>query len=155
MGKKGKKASTYVHKHNPNPKAHNSDELRASRIHRIQVGRCENIVQKIRNSLECFIPNEVRVKTSINPLFQLRGAARPAQEFYRPPGWKEDEPPRNIIAEYQGRLWEHSEGQSLLRALLELGITQHNIAKRTRDAISTFTEMLSLDAADNIVSQSR
>ena len=87
-----------------------------------------------------------------DPTFELKGAARAAQEFYRPAGYEAPVEPRNLIEEYRGRMWENEEGRKLLRALLDLGLALHNIGSRSKDAIRTFRETIELDPADHLVS---
>lgn len=81
----------------------------------------------------------------------MKGAARVAREFYKPPDFKEDVHPVDVFEELPGRLWEHEEGKKFLIAMLELGVGQHNIAGRSKDAVSTFEEMIQYDKKDHLV----
>lgn len=81
----------------------------------------------------------------------MKGAARVASEFYRPPGYQEDVEAKNLLQEMDGKMWDHSEGRLLLKALLDLGISMHNITNRSKDAIKVFMEMLQMDPADHLV----
>jgi hypothetical protein len=58
--------------------------------------------------------------------------------------------PVNVLATYEGRLWEHAEGQQLLHAMLEYGLALHNVSKRSVDAIGVFMEMIRLDTCDHL-----
>lgn len=49
-------------------------------------------------------------------------------------------------------MWEHEEGQKLLRALLDLGLCLHNIGSRSKDAIKVFQETIEMDPDDHLVS---
>lgn len=59
---------------------------------------------------------------------------------------------RNLLIEYKGRMWEHEEGQNLLRAMLDLGLCLHNTGSRPKDAIRTFQETIEMDPEDHLVS---
>jgi hypothetical protein len=100
-----------------------------------------NYIAIIRLCFEC-----------LDPLFVLKGAARPAQEYYRPVDYKEDAESINLLEQMNGRLWDHAEGQSLLKALHELGLAQHNIGNKSKQAVITLKELLDLDHADHLVS---
>ena len=71
-------------------------------------------------------------------MFFLKGAARPAQEFYKQPGLTDEPMPRDILQEYHGRLYEHCESKKLLEAMLMLGIHLHNVGSKTKQAIQAF-----------------
>ena len=88
----------------------------------------------------------------LDPTYELKGAARAAQEFYRPPGYEPPVPPRNLLEEYNGRMWENAEGRKLLSALVDLGLALHNIGSRSKDAIRIFQEAIAQDPADHLVS---
>ncbi len=87
-----------------------------------------------------------------DPLYDLKGAARVAREFYRPPDYKEDVEPVDLIDLHPGTIWNHVEGPILLKAMMELGVALHNIMNRSKDAIKVFKEMLELDSEDHLVS---
>lgn len=74
-----------------------------------------------------------------------------AQEFYLPEGYEAPVEARNLLQEYKGRMWEHTEGQQLLRAMLDLGLALHNIGSRSKDAIRTFQETIAMDPEDHLV----
>ena len=157
MGKQSKKMGSkgYVNNHNPNPKAHDSDERRLERVKSIQVNRLSKIADRLTNRLSSYIPEEeiiAKKNEVIDKRYVLKGAARPAQEYYRPPGYKEDVQPVNIFNEYKNRLGQHTIGLELLKTKLELGINLHNITNKTRQAIETFKEILTLDHSDPLVS---
>ena len=85
-------------------------------------------------------------------MFFLKGAARPAQEFYKQPGLTDEPMPRDILQEYHGRLYEHCESKKLLEAMLMLGIHLHNVGSKTKQAIQVFNEILEHDPVDHLVS---
>lgn len=80
----------------------------------------------------------------------MKGAARVAQQYYYPTDYIEDIEPVNLLEEYHGKMWEHEEGKLLLKAMLDLGISSHNICNRTKDAIKVFIEMIDLDPFDHL-----
>ncbi len=84
-------------------------------------------------------------------MYELKGAARAAQEFYRPEGYEALPESRNLLEEYHGKMWEHEEGQKLLRAMLDLGLAFHNIGSKSKDAIRVFQESLEMDPEDHLV----
>lgn len=85
-------------------------------------------------------------------MYELKGAARVAREFYRPPDYREEAQPVDVFEQLPGKLWEHEEGKKFLIAMMELGVGQHNIAGRSKDAVSTFEEMMQFDKEDHLVS---
>ncbi len=82
----------------------------------------------------------------------MKGAARVAQEFYRPPDYREDTEPIDLFAVHKGKVWDHEEGEKLLCALMELGVAYHNTMNKGKEAIKTFQEMMDLDKEDHLVS---
>lgn len=88
-----------------------------------------------------------------DPRYELKGGARVAREYYRPPGYKEDDEPENLLDIYAGRMYEHIEGQKLMKALIDLGMGLHNKCSRTKEAIAVFKEMLQLDRTDNLLAR--
>ena len=87
----------------------------------------------------------------IDPRYQLKGAALPAQEFYRPLGYEEPTAAVDLLTQLgEGRLWEHEEGRALLRLLRDLGLALNNVGHKTRQAITIFSEMLQYDTQDNL-----
>ncbi len=75
-----------------------------------------------------------------------------AREFYRPPDYQEDVEPIDLIEKLRGKIWSHEEGQKLLRAMMEQGVSLHNTLNKSREAIKVFKEMGELDTEDNLVS---
>ena len=86
-----------------------------------------------------------------DPAYVLKGAARAAQEFYRPPGYEEETEPIDLFTVYKERLSENELGMELLADMLTLGITMHNLKSKSRDAIKVFRQMISWDKADVMV----
>eukprot|EP01032_Pedospumella_encystans_P008345 gene8345-9918_t len=156
MGKHGKrKIGGYEHVHTYNPKARESNERKMSNMQAIAIRRYQGYVDKIRNNMFNYVPAEQRLKQKPDPTFELKGAARVAQEFYRPPGWVAPVEARNLLIEYKGRMWEHEEGQNLLRAMLDLGLCLHNTGSRPKDAIRTFQETIEMDPEDHLLIRHR
>ena len=62
--------------------------------------------------------------------------------------------PVDILEQYPGRFYEHSEGKKLLEALLSLGIHLHNVGSKTKQAILVFMEIFEHDPLDHLVSES-
>lgn len=87
-----------------------------------------------------------------DPHYNLKGAARPAREFYKDPNQVETPDPIDLLEMYSGHMWDHEEGQVLLDCMMKLGLAQHNIAKKPKAAIQTFEEMITLDPFDHTVS---
>jgi len=52
-------------------------------------------------------------------------------------------------------MWDHVEGRVLLRALLDLGLSLHNIGSRTKDAIKVFREAIEFDSRDPLLIRHR
>lgn len=158
----GKRSSNkYVHKHTYNPKARESDERKIEQLKNIEVKRCQKHVDHHMALLQSYVPLEVRNRkpTAPDPAYFLKGAARVAQEFYRPPGYKEDAPPVDIIDQYKGRLWECGEAkddaQTLLRAMNDLSVALHSTKGKTKAAIDVLKQMLDLDAEDHLFARHR
>jgi hypothetical protein len=89
-------------------------------------------------------------------LFDLKGAARPARQFYRPPGFEgtvegEGEEPVDLILQFEGKMWDHSEGQKLLQLKLDLAVGLHNVTHRTKEAVFVMAELQSMDPSDHLV----
>lgn len=86
-----------------------------------------------------------------DPRYLLKGAAIPAQEFYRPPGYEAPTIAIDLLTQLgDGHLWEHEEGRVLLQLLRDLGLALNNVGHKTRQAIATFSEMLQYDKDDNL-----
>jgi hypothetical protein len=175
MGKQGKrKASVYEHVHTHNPKARESNERKLFNMQSLAIKRFQGYVDKIRDNMKSYYPPEAAAKAkmgtrmvlcsllaalvncclgypSIDPKFELKGAARAAQEFYRPPGYEAMPEPRDLLEEFHGRMWDNDEGRKLLKAMLDLGLALHNIGNRSKDAVRTFQEIIALDPADHLV----
>lgn len=84
--------------------------------------------------------------------YDLKGAARPAREFYVDPNYEEEPEPINLLDLHATSMWNHSEGQILLEKLLDYGIGLHNIAQKSKDAIKIFERILEHDPSDHLVS---
>lgn len=101
------------------------------------------------NLLE-YLSEDDKIQRPINPLYDLKGAARVALEYYRPPDFKDQVEPVDIFDLYSGRISEHTEGMKYLEAMKDLGGVLHN-GNKTKEAIQVFEEMISLDSSDPCV----
>ena len=154
MGKK--LMNKYVQpKSSKSSKAHESDERKLDRMRSMEITRYANYVSKQRDIVQYFIPAEFQKKQKVDPNFNLKGAARPAREFYVDPNFKEVPEAVDLLETHKGRLWEHEEGKVLLKHMLNYGVALHNIAKKTKDAIAVFEEMLVLDNHDHMLARHR
>lgn len=150
---KRKAEKGFVHKHNPNPKARESDERRIAMLQTMEIKRYQRKVDTITIYLKSYVPMHIiheQKKKKIDPLYDLKGAARPAAEFYKDPNMTKDVDPVNVFELFKGRLWEHEEGKNLLRAMLKLALEMHNSGLKSKDAIKTLKSMLELDKNDTI-----
>eukprot|EP01038_Epipyxis_sp_PR26KG_P009373 gene9373-12629_t len=154
MGKrKTNQGSKYEHNHTYNPKAHGSDERKRQAIQNIEIKRLKSYVEKNMAKLKRFIPeqeHDSNKKQKIDPLYNLKGAAAPAKEFYRQPGLEDESEPIDLFSQLMGHLYDHKDGQALLKSMLELGISFHNIANKSKDAIKVFKEMMEYDKSDRM-----
>jgi hypothetical protein len=81
----------------------------------------------------------------------LKGAARPAQEFYRPVGWEPEPEPQNLLDDYHGRMHEIEDGRLLLSEMLALGVAMYNLKNRKKDTIKLFKQIMEYDVTDSMV----
>jgi hypothetical protein len=89
-----------------------------------------------------------RINT-VDSLYELKGAAKPAQEYYAP---KVEEPEKkDLLQDYHHRLFEIPEGENYLVALFEYATALHNLTNKSKEALAIFEEMLELDHQDNMV----
>jgi hypothetical protein len=92
------------------------------------------------------------VNNVIDPAYHLKGAARAAQEFYRPPGWEPEPEPRDLVEEYTGKMYEIEDGRLLLGEMLELGVAMYNLKNKRKDTIKLFKQTMEYDPVDHLVS---
>ena len=158
----GRRDGKYVHKHTYNPKARESDERKIALLKTIEVKRYQKQVDSHLASLHAYLSPEERARRqqsakAVDPTYQLKGAARPAQEFYRPPGWQEDVPEVDMVELHRGQLWDcpAPEARLLLRAMSDLSVALHSSAGKTRAAIDVLTQMLALDGGDTLCARHR
>jgi hypothetical protein len=86
---------------------------------------------------------------TVDSLYELKGAAKPAQEYYAP---KVEEPEKkDLLLDYHHRLFEIPEGENYLVALFEYATALHNLTNKSKEALAIFEEMLELDHQDNMV----
>ena len=152
MPAKRKRGSNYVHKEKHNPNARESDERRTQMLKSLEIKRLRKIVEKQTEFLKAYINPESAKRPKLDPLYDLKGAARPAREFYPQPGLSFTETTVDIFVQYEGRLSEHAEGLKLLQSMLELGLATHNVSMNTKESISIFRQMLLYDKIDVLVS---
>lgn len=135
-----------------NPHARESDERRLQQLTNLEIKRLSNLVLRQEENMRRFIPIEYKnKKLKIDPNYQLKGAARPALEYYQDPNYIPEPEPIDLLSQYEGKLWEHYEGQILLEKLLDYGVGLHNIGMKSKDAIKIFEKMLRNDPNDHLV----
>lgn len=144
--------SKFHHNHSYNPKAHESDERKMRLLNQLEIKRHEKNIDRLLTLMRSYAPESLDSDIPMNEMYELKGAAKVAQEYYRPLGWKPPIDPINVLIEFKDNLWEHEIGMEYLCALCELGIAYHNIGNKTRDAITTFQKVLSYDIDDHAVS---
>ena len=92
MGKR-KADKGYVHKHNPNPKARESDERRLLALKNVEIKRLQNKADKLRQEMAAYTEEteeDRRKSLKIDPLYDLKGAARAARDSYSDPNFNYD-----------------------------------------------------------------
>ena len=150
---KRKAEKSFVHKHNVNPNARESDERRIAMLVNMEIKRYQRKVDSITNNMKNYIPIEIlneQKKKKIDPLYDLKGAARPAAEYYKDPKMTKDIDPINVFDLFNGRIYDHDEGKNLLKAMLKLSIEMHNSGYKSKDSIKVLKNMLELDKDDRI-----
>ena len=89
-------------------KARDSDERRIEMMKSLEIKRLKNAVERQKIYMQSYLPLEVRErkKVKINPMYDLKGAARPARDKYQDPNYKpvtmDDE--INLLSEYSGKI---------------------------------------------------
>lgn len=151
MGKR-KQASKYEHNHTYNPRARESDDRKIESLKKLELKRLQSAVAKAKEAMQSYVPPESRKKYKIDPMYDLKGAARVAREFYRPADYREEVEPVDLLEQYHGKLWSHEDGQKVLSAMMELGVAMHNSLNKGKEAIKIFQEMIELDNEDHLVS---
>lgn len=152
---KGGRGGGYTHVVTHNPNKHESGERRMQMLRNLEIKRLDTRVNKQKDHMRSYFPPDVvaKKKQKVDPHYDLKGPARPAREFYL--GKEEEFEPVDLLDQYDGKLWEHEEGQILLRALLEYGTALHNVGNRTKDAIATFQSMQKQDPGDHLLARHR
>ncbi len=87
---------------------------------------------------------------SIDPKFDLKGAARAARAHYFPEYVPEI--PKNYMKEHKGDLSAVKEGRDYLSACLEYAVALHKLQGKSRDATALLDEIMTLDKNDHVVS---
>jgi hypothetical protein len=131
--------------------ARESDERRLLQLQQLEIKRLYNLVQRHEEEMMRWRPPDKRKKPRVDKNYALKGAARPAMEHYQDPNYEPQPDPINLMALYEGKMWEHWEGQALLEKLLEYGVSLHNVGNKSKDAIKIFERMLRDDPADHLV----
>ena len=150
MGKKDSKRGTSASRLHPeNPRAHESDERKAEQLRAMELRRLRNRVDRQRERMESYEHPDMKKRPKINPLFDLKGPARPAREHYKDPEYLDDIPNTNLLIDFKGRVYEHEEGRTLLQFMHEYGVSLYNNFQKSREAESVFNEMLALDTLDH------
>ena len=157
MGKKGGARGKGGYQHVPthNAAAHESGERRMAMLRNLEIKRLHTHVEKQKAAMRQWLPPDVvaRKKLKVDPHYDLKGPARPARDFYLPP--EEEVATVDLLELYDGKMWEHEEGQRLLVTLLEYGAALHNVGNRSRDAVATFQSMQKLDPGDHLLARHR
>jgi hypothetical protein len=156
MGKR-KQASTYVHKDNPNPRAHESDDRKITMAHNLDMKRHEKCVTRLREQLMNYLSDEDKERANIplDPEYCLKGAARAAQAYYLPPNHQEAATPVNLFDTYRGRLYDHVVGKEYILALRDYGLCVHNHCKKTKAAAKLFQDIIGFDPEDQLKTHAR
>lgn len=160
MGKndnKGKSKGGYAHPNKKeNANARESNERRVQKLKDLEIKRLENIVDKLKSTLRNYIPPNKRLAPNekapaLDPKYNLKGAARPALDFYKDPNFDYTEiVPENLLEKLKGNLYEHDEGCELLHTMMDLSVAYHNTNKRSKEGIAMFKEMLEYDKNDRL-----
>lgn len=162
---KAKSKDVYIHKHNPNPNAHGSKEKREELLKGAEIKRIERLIERLKSSLSSYLTadeikehdiNKQKMKSNNHLNYVLKGAARPAQEYYLDPNLNHSLPqPSNIFEskEYKNKLSNHSEGRKLLLAMVDLAHALHNNSmnnsNNSKKAIKVLNECIEYDINNN------
>ena len=137
-------------------RTHESEERKMAMVRRMKISQLKGHYEKQRQRMSSYIPDEIRerMKQKIDPAYDLKGAARVAREFYKPPGDTSvagDDEPRNLLQEFAGKIWEapDGEGKVLLEKMILYAAGLHNILEQTSHAIKVFYEILEHDPEDH------
>mmetsp|Transcript_380 Transcript_380/g.693 ORF Transcript_380/g.693 Transcript_380/m.693 type:complete len:363 (-) Transcript_380:57-1145(-) len=153
MGKRKGTKSAYEHNHTYNPSARESDDRRLSQLRGMEIKRLQKSVEKQERLMEEYIPAEQRKRKRVDPNYNLKGAARPALDFYKDPNAQPEVEPVDLLSKYDTCMWDHEEGRVLLSCLLELAIGLHNIAERSKEAVKVFERILRHDPDDHLLAR--
>jgi hypothetical protein len=150
MGKKQVKQSGGTYRPKVGPNTRESDERRAEQLRGMEMRLLKNKVDRQREKMVSYEHPDMKKRPKIDPLFDLKGPARAAREFYKDPNYMDDIPNTNLFDDFKGKLYEHEEGKVLLQLMLEYGISLYNNFNKLRDAEAVLKEMLELDETDHL-----
>eukprot|EP01039_Chlorochromonas_danica_P004731 gene4731-5181_t len=86
----------------------------------------------------------------IDPLYDLRGAARAARESYPDPNLVNQPQVINYMEQSAGQLWEVPQGSELLTKMKAYSEACISLLGRTLDAIQVLEEMIEYDLQDHL-----
>eukprot|EP01041_Mallomonas_annulata_P005661 gene5661-11423_t len=144
-----KKDGAYKHNHTHNARARESDERKISMLKNMEVKRLQKAVDKQIDNMRKYLPPGTK-KQIPDPAYELKGAARPAREFYQRPDFIPDIEETDLMELHRTSMWSHEEGRVLLEQMLALGVALHNVSKRTKESVDVLSEMISYDPEDNM-----
>lgn len=90
-------------------------------------------------------------RCSADPLFDLRGAAKPARAFYPDPNLASQARPVDYFEQYAGKMFALDLGKEFLQAQMDYAQACVDLLGRSLDAIATLEEMLMHDVEDHLV----
>lgn len=173
MGKGKSKGGKYVHggkkqlksadkDHKRQMRTHESEERKMEMIRQMKVNQLKGHVDKQKTRMRSYIPDEIRerMKKPIDPAYNLKGAARVAREYYKPPGDTSvpgDDEARNLFDEFAGKIWDapDREGEILIEKMILYAAALHNVTSQTNHAIKVFYEILDYDPEDHLNAKQR
>ncbi len=172
MGKGGKKTK-YVHG-GPRPlksaekerkrqmRTHESGERKMEMVKQMKVNQLKGHVEMQLKRMRSYIPDDIRERMikPIDSAYNLKGAARAAREYYKPPGDTSvpgDEEARNLLDEFAGKVWDapYREGEALVEKMILYAASLHNVIGHTNHAIKVFYEILDYDPQDHFDAKQR
>lgn len=131
--------------------ARESDSRKSDQLRSMELKRLKNRVDRQREKMASYEHPDMKKRPKMDPLYDLKGPARAAREFYKDPNYIEDIENVNLLSDYEGRVSEHEEGKVLLQAMFEYGVSLFNNFNKLKDAEGVFVEMMQLDRCDNMV----
>jgi len=145
----GNRSKAYKHKHTYNARARESNERKLNMLKNMEVRRFEKALSIQTDLMRKYVPPNTQ-KQIVDPLYDLKGAARPARAFYPQPDLDPEPQERDLIDEYRNSMWAHEEGQKLLKIMLKLSVALYNISGRRKEAERLLIRMREYDAEDHL-----